>query len=151
MDSLLWIAPHTRVVSIDFHQHRHWYLTSFEFSYKKPVSCCKFRPSCWQHCIDEVQIEIFIIDSIDNEDVMERYSLEGAEFLEKIDGLLGLDKSRHCIEEAQIEISDEEGNVMKRFSLAGAEFLEKIKVMQKLILVSFNSFQGVLDWKGKTN
>ena len=124
MDSLLWIAPHTRAVSIIFYPYPqspqqisfevlylmliyyfvfsehsyvvfHFYkicrpyssLFVFQLSYKKPVSsCCKFRPSCWQHCIEEVKIE-----TIDEEgNIMKRLSLEGVEFLEKIDGLCEL-------------------------------------------------------------
>ncbi|TXG69213.1 hypothetical protein EZV62_004148 [Acer yangbiense] len=65
-----------------------------EFSYKKPLvykgedsSCFKSHPiSCRQHCIEEVKLEIRNSDRID----IKGCSLDGAEFLEKIDGLCTL-------------------------------------------------------------
>ncbi|KAL5756233.1 hypothetical protein ACOSQ2_020979 [Xanthoceras sorbifolium] len=57
VDDLLWISPHTKVVSIEY---GYCNIFSFEFAYKKQLiyegkfaSCCKSYPiSCWQHCIE---------------------------------------------------------------------------------------------------
>ncbi|KAK0596844.1 hypothetical protein LWI29_019576 [Acer saccharum] len=88
---MLSIAPHTKTVSIEYGYFGGWSETSFEFSYKKPLvyegensSCFKSHPiSCWQHCIEKVKLEIRNSDRID----IKGCSLDGAEFLEKIDGL----------------------------------------------------------------
>ncbi|KAK3219575.1 hypothetical protein Dsin_013545 [Dipteronia sinensis] len=88
---MLSIAPHTKRVSIEYGYFGGWSKTSFKFSYNKPLvyegddsSCLKSHPiSCWQHCIEEVKLEIRNSDRID----IKGCSLDGAEFLEKIDGL----------------------------------------------------------------
>ncbi|KAL5757651.1 hypothetical protein ACOSP7_020262 [Xanthoceras sorbifolium] len=96
VDDLLSVAPHTETISIDYYYSHGWSKNFFEFSYKKPLvnegepsPCFKSLPiSCWQHCIEEVKLEIFNSDSIDEK----MCSLRGAEFLEKVDGLCALKK-----------------------------------------------------------
>ncbi|KAK3219228.1 hypothetical protein Dsin_013198 [Dipteronia sinensis] len=93
VDDLLWISPHTTTVSIKSSNHG---VSSFEFqfSYKKQViyegqfaSCCKSHPIlCWQHCIEEVKLEI-IIENYQKEKNMQSYTLKGADILEQIDAL----------------------------------------------------------------
>ncbi|TXG70484.1 hypothetical protein EZV62_005419 [Acer yangbiense] len=81
LDGLLWISPHTKSISIDYHDFNKTYL-KFEFSYKKQlnckeetISCCKSLPvSCWQHCIEKVNVE-----------KKETHDLKGANIFEKID------------------------------------------------------------------
>ncbi|KAL5753401.1 hypothetical protein ACOSQ2_023908 [Xanthoceras sorbifolium] len=100
VDSLLWIAPHVKTISIA--KYGHSSMSSFEFSYKKPLvyegesaSCCKSLPvSCWQHCIREIKVEI-TDENEEGTNKIKRYTLEGSDIYEKIDGLcrLGVTKS----------------------------------------------------------
>ncbi|TXG54092.1 hypothetical protein EZV62_019348 [Acer yangbiense] len=65
VDGLLWIAPHTTTISIEYDNLAKSSI-KFSFSYKKQVtyeekmaSCFKSLPiSCWQHCVEKVGIEI---------------------------------------------------------------------------------------------
>ncbi|KAK0590815.1 hypothetical protein LWI29_032024 [Acer saccharum] len=93
VDGLLWIAPHTKTVSIEYGDLDKASF-KFSFSYKKQViydgktaNCCKSFPiSCWQHCIEKVELEI-------NHEYYRRgkntkmYILKGADFMEQIDAV----------------------------------------------------------------
>ncbi|TXG68694.1 hypothetical protein EZV62_003629 [Acer yangbiense] len=91
VDELLWIAPHIKTLSIEYSPSDAFKKISFEFSYKKPLvyeeeisSCGKSLPiSCWLYCIEEVKLEFNGCKG----NSTKVYSLEGGEFLEKIDGL----------------------------------------------------------------
>lgn len=67
----------------------------FQFSYKKSlvcekgesISCCKSVPLlCWKECIDKVEVKM-LVKEMSRAAGEEHHCLEGAEFLEKIDGL----------------------------------------------------------------
>ncbi|KAI9160615.1 hypothetical protein LWI28_010015 [Acer negundo] len=70
-------------------------MDEFQFSYKKQVvyegqfaSCCKSHPIlCWQHCIEEVKLEIIIENYDQREKNMQSYTFKGADILEQIDAL----------------------------------------------------------------
>ncbi|KAL5755817.1 hypothetical protein ACOSP7_020253 [Xanthoceras sorbifolium] len=59
-------------------------------SHIRTRSCCKSMPiSCWQHCIEEVKLEITNENCKEVSDI-KRFSSEGAAGIyEKIDGLCG--------------------------------------------------------------
>lgn len=72
----------------------------FQFSYKKkkqqPVyeggiaQCCKSTPiSCWQQCIEEVEIECSS-HKLEDPDLVKRFILKGEDIWEKIDFLTDL-------------------------------------------------------------
>ncbi|KAI9177234.1 hypothetical protein LWI28_012664 [Acer negundo] len=93
VDGLLWIAPHTTTLSIEYDNLAKSSF-KFSFSYKKQLtyerktaSCCKSLPIlCWQHCVEKVEIEI-------NDEFYQggknakKYILKGAEFMEQIDAV----------------------------------------------------------------
>ena len=70
------------------------FLFQFSFSYKKQVtyeekmaSCCKSLPiSCWQRCIEKVEIEIND-EFYQGGKTVKRYIFKGAEFMEQIDAV----------------------------------------------------------------
>ncbi|KAK3220109.1 hypothetical protein Dsin_014079 [Dipteronia sinensis] len=73
----------------------------FQFTYKKQLTykgetagCCKSLPiSCWQHCIEEVKLEIIDINlPKENQPIV--YTANGENILEKIDAILGAPFSR---------------------------------------------------------
>ncbi|KAI9161042.1 hypothetical protein LWI28_013904 [Acer negundo] len=89
LDGLLWISPHAKSIYIDYHDFSKASL-KFEFSYKKQlnykeetISCCKSLPvSCWQHCIEKVNVE-----------KKESHDLKGAAIFETIDLLYSVGDS----------------------------------------------------------
>ncbi|KAL5767472.1 hypothetical protein ACOSQ2_014255 [Xanthoceras sorbifolium] len=93
VDSLLWILPHTKAVSIKYGLVHSF---EFEFTYKKQViyegesaSCCKSLPvSCWQHCIEKVKLVITNENSREVNNT-KRYFLKGTNMFEKINELCG--------------------------------------------------------------
>ncbi|KAK2654061.1 hypothetical protein Ddye_013917 [Dipteronia dyeriana] len=93
VDELLWIAPHIKTLSIEYSLSDAFKKIYFEFSYKKPLvyeeeisSCGESLPiSCWQYCIEKVKLEFNGYKG----NSTKVCSLEGGEFLEKIDGLCG--------------------------------------------------------------
>ncbi|KAK3211276.1 hypothetical protein Dsin_015982 [Dipteronia sinensis] len=93
VDSLLWIAPHVKTMSIL--KYCHSSRSSFEFQYKKQIvyegasaSCCKSLPvSCWRHCIQEIMVEIMDESKQGRNKIIKRYYLEGSDMYEKIDDL----------------------------------------------------------------
>lgn len=66
-------------------------MLQMQISYKKPVIdedgifiCCKSRPvSCWQHCIDEVELEIANGSDLQQK-VIKTCTLKGGDVLDKI-------------------------------------------------------------------
>ncbi|KAL5757640.1 hypothetical protein ACOSP7_020251 [Xanthoceras sorbifolium] len=86
VDGLLWMAPHTKKISMECASTMKYLL---KFKYKKQLiykgevgSCCKCIPlSCWEHCIEEIEFEIRHVNDI------KTYILSGADIMEKIDAL----------------------------------------------------------------
>ncbi|KAL5767471.1 hypothetical protein ACOSP7_014076 [Xanthoceras sorbifolium] len=93
LDGLLWISPHTKTVSIEFANCNNSFF-KFQFSYKKQLiyegkfaSCCYSSPIlCWQHCIEEVNLEISS-ENCEKGKNIKMYTLKGADILKKIDTL----------------------------------------------------------------
>ncbi|KAK2662797.1 hypothetical protein Ddye_001371 [Dipteronia dyeriana] len=95
VDGLLWTAPHTKTVSIEYGTLDK---TSFKFSfsYKKQViydgktaNCCKYFPiSCWQHCIEKVELEIN--HEYYRGKYTKMYILKSVEFMEQIDAVCSI-------------------------------------------------------------
>ncbi|KAI9160014.1 hypothetical protein LWI28_004272 [Acer negundo] len=100
VDSLLWISPHIMFVSIEYGLLARSSI-KFQFTYKKQLiyqgetaSCCKSLPvSCWQHCIEEVKLEIIDIN-LSKENQPTLFTVNGENILEKIDAILGAQFSR---------------------------------------------------------
>ncbi|KAK3220117.1 hypothetical protein Dsin_014087 [Dipteronia sinensis] len=91
-DGLLWLAPHTLNVSIRYGALDE---STFKlsFSYKKEgetATCCKSFPiSCWQHCIEEVKLEI-TDEYYQGEKNSNSYILKGVDIRKQIDALCGV-------------------------------------------------------------
>ncbi|KAK2654516.1 hypothetical protein Ddye_014372 [Dipteronia dyeriana] len=87
VDELLWIAPHIKALSIEYSPSDAFKKIYFEkpLVYEEVISSCgKSLPiSCWRYCIEEVKLEFNGYKG----NSRKVYSLEGREFLEKIDGL----------------------------------------------------------------
>ncbi|KAK3220112.1 hypothetical protein Dsin_014082 [Dipteronia sinensis] len=91
-DGLLWLAPHTLNVSIRYGALDE---STFKlsFSYKKEgetATCCKSFPiSCWQHCIEEVNLEI-TDEYYQGKKNSKTYILKGVDIRKQIDALCGV-------------------------------------------------------------